>query len=235
MNKYVYTSDNAEIYQTLGIDNTTYALEFQEVAKLLGNLSGKTILDFGSGSGRSSKFLLNLGARNIVGVDHNGNMVNEAQKSTKSDQISFIKIDDKIPFPDEHFDCAVALSVFIEIRTKKEMVRICTEIARVLKHGAQLIIGSTNPRAFGKDFRNFSYTEPKTKKGGELAICTIHTDGKSFDIEDTYWNESDYIEALQNADLEVDSVSYPLPSDKETWDTDENNTSPFIVIAAHKK
>lgn len=233
MGKYTYTSENAETYNSLGIENTTYALEFEEVARLLGNISGKTFLDFGCGSGRSSEFLVSLGAEKVVGVDHNESMLSEA-RSGNSKNIEYVKIGDTLPFEGSSFDGATALSVFIEIRTKEQMLSVCKEIARVLKPGASFVIGSTSPQAFGKTFRNFSYTEPETRNGGELTTCTVFSDGKSFDIEDTYWNESDYVDVLTESGFTVESIIYPLPEDKGNWETDESHTSPFIVVLAKK-
>jgi SAM-dependent methyltransferase len=55
--RYSYTDGNAELYGLLGIEGTTYRIGFDAVAKLLGDVSGKTFLDFGCGTGRSARFL----------------------------------------------------------------------------------------------------------------------------------------------------------------------------------
>lgn len=43
--QYSYTDGNAELYGLLGIEGTTYRIGFDAVAKLLGDVSGKTFLD----------------------------------------------------------------------------------------------------------------------------------------------------------------------------------------------
>ena len=50
--RYSYTDGNAELYGSLGIEGTTYQIGFDAVAELLGDISGKTFLDFGCGTGR---------------------------------------------------------------------------------------------------------------------------------------------------------------------------------------
>lgn len=55
--RYSYTDGNAERYGSLGIEETTYQIGFDAVANLLGDITGKTFLDFGCGTGRSARFL----------------------------------------------------------------------------------------------------------------------------------------------------------------------------------
>ena len=52
---YSYTDGTAELYGLLGIEGTTYQIGFDAVAKLLGDITGKTFLDFGCGTGRSAR------------------------------------------------------------------------------------------------------------------------------------------------------------------------------------
>ncbi len=75
---YRYTDGNAELYGSLGIEGTTYQIGFDAVAKLLGDIRGKTFLDFGCGTGRSAGFLKELGAAHVYAVDHDQNMIDQA-------------------------------------------------------------------------------------------------------------------------------------------------------------
>ena len=58
--RYSYADGNAELYGSLGIEGTTYQIGFGAVATLLGDITGKTFLDFGCGTGRSAGFLKHL-------------------------------------------------------------------------------------------------------------------------------------------------------------------------------
>ena len=125
---YSYTAGNARLYRSLGIEGTTYQIGFDAVRELLGPVESKVLLDFGCGAGRSAAFLTALGAGHVYGVDHDQNMIDEAE-SQGLPRVTFLYADGTIPLPDASVDGAVSLNVFMEIRTLGEMRRACDEIA----------------------------------------------------------------------------------------------------------
>lgn len=227
-NLYQYTPENAGVYESLGIKDTTYELGFNEIARLLGDINGKTFLDFGSGTGRSAELLKSLGASKVYGADHDKSMIAEAQKKA-SEGITFIAMDQTIPLQDSSVDGAISANVFIEIRTQGQMQSVCREVARVVKPQGAFVVMSTNPEAFGHDFKNFRYTRPENIKAGDLAVCTVKSKGKTFDIQDTFWDEKTYRAALEGAGFEIEAVRYPKAEDETKWETDELRVAPFIV------
>jgi SAM-dependent methyltransferase len=230
---YSYTGGTAELYGLLGIEGTTYQIGFDAVAKLLGDIGGKTFLDFGSGTGRSARFLKELGAEHVYGVDHDQDMIDQAL-SQKLDGVTFVLIDATIPLPDASVDGAVSLNVFIEIRTLGAMTRACAEIARILRPGASFALESSSPMAFGHTFRSYSYPHAGPSRSGETTPCIVTTPGGQVVIEDTYWTEDDYVDAIEQAGLTVTTIGYPRPRDPAAWSTDEASVPPCIVIQARK-
>ena len=106
--RYSYTPDGAKIYGTLGIEGITYEIGYHCVRQSLGDgISGKILLDFGCGAGRSTVFLKALGAGHVYGVDHDQNMLDLAL-ATELDGVEFFLITDTIPLPDEAADGAIA-------------------------------------------------------------------------------------------------------------------------------
>jgi SAM-dependent methyltransferase len=230
---YSYTGGTAELYGLLGIEGTTYQIGFDAVAKLLGDIGGKTFLDFGSGTGRSARFLKELGAEHVYGVDHDQDMIDQAL-SQKLDGVTFVLIDATIPLPDASVDGAVSLNVFIEIRTLGAMTRACAEIARILRPGASFALESSSPMAFGHTCRSYSYPHAGPSRSGETTPCIVTTPGGQVVIEDTYWTEDDYVDAIEQAGLTVTTIGYPRPRDPAAWSTDEASVPPCIVIQARK-
>lgn len=230
---YRYTDANAELYGSFGIEGTTYQIGFDAVAKLLGDISGKTFLDFGCGTGRSARFLKNLGAQHVYAVDHDQNMIDKAL-SQELGGVTFLPIDDAIPLPAASVDGAISMNVFIEIRTLGTMTQACAEIARTLRAGAAFVLESSSPMAFGHTFRSFSYPQTGQLRSGDTTPCVVTAPGGQFVIKDTYWTEDDYVAAIQQAGLTVTTIDYPRPRDPAAWSTDEASIPPCIVIQARK-
>jgi SAM-dependent methyltransferase len=231
--RYVYTPGNARIFDTLGLDGDTYGIALRSVRELLGNIRGKMLLDFGSGTGRSAAFLRALGARHVYGVDHDRNMVNVAVAKGLED-VTFMHIDDVIPLPDASVDGAASVNVFIEVRTLSAMRQICAEVYRVLRPNGSFIMASSSPMAFGHTFRSFSYPSKERLQSGDLTTCIITAPDGQFSIEDTYWAEDDYVGALAQAGFTVATIEYPRPPSPSAWSTDEATIPPYIVIEATK-
>ena len=227
--RYSYTAGNARLYGSLGIEGTTYQIGFDAVRELLGSIKGKIFLDFGCGAGRSAAFLRTLGARHVYGVDHDQDMIGEAE-SRGLGGVTFFHSDGAIPLPDASADGAVSLNVFVEIRTPGEMRRACAEIARTLRPGGSFILESSSPMAFGRTFRSYSYPHAGPLRSGDTTACIVTTPDGQLVIQDTYWTEDDYTGALEHAGLTVSAIAYPRPRTPAAWTTDESPIPPSIVI-----
>jgi len=232
MNEYFkYKPENAETHKALEIEGTSFQASYEEAEKMLGDLHGQTVLDFGSGAGRSSRFLKKLGAKKVIGIEHNETMINEA-KSANSEGIEYRLVDKEIPIPDNSVDKAFASQVFMEMGSIEEMTRAMTEIARVLRPNCEFILIVTNPKAWGHDFVSYNYPEdPKDFKSGDPVICIIKGE-KPFTIADYYWTEDDYRQALESSGFEIEEMIYPIPKSGE-W-LDETKVAPDIVIKTRK-
>jgi hypothetical protein len=114
------------------------------------------------------------------------------------------------------------------------MTRACAEIARTLRPDAPFVLESPSPMAFGHAFRNFSYPHAGPLRSGETTPCIVTAPGGQFVIEDTYWTEADYVDAIEQAGLTVTRIDYPRPRDPAAWSTAEASVPPFIVIEARK-
>lgn len=228
---YHYSPENAAIYSQLGIIGTTYEVSFNEMARVLGDLKGRTVLDYGTGAGRSARLLQTLGAQRVLGVDHDPNMIKQA-KLNEVNGIEFHQIQDEIiPLDDNSVDAAVTAHVFVEMRSKDEMIRAAKEISRVLKPGGKLVVISTSPDSVGHDYVSYRY-KPKTNlKSGDPITCVVKAE-KPFEIDDTYWTEEDYVGVLRDTGFTKAQVSYPI-AQGDGW-LEETKVAPDILLVATK-
>ncbi len=230
--KYKYQPENAETYRDLGIKNTSYEMAFSEAKRMLGNIQGKSFLDFGSGTGRSSRFLKSLGAKRVVGVDHNQSMVVQAQ-ATIEEGLEYKLIAGQIPEADNSFDGVFSGSAFVEIKKLDTMQSVLSEIVRVVKPGGVFVLATANPEAFGHDFKNYSRKgNPKNLSSGQVTKCIIKGK-KPFVIEDIYWTKEDYVSAIETAGFTVEEIIFPKAKTEGDW-IDETEVAPEMIIKARK-
>lgn len=230
--QYVYEPDNAEAYKDLEIRVTSYEMAFFEAERMFGDIKGKIFLDFGSGTGRSTRFLKGLGAKRVVAVDHDKSMVALAQAAAE-EGVEYKLIVGQIPETDNSFDGAFSGSAFVETKTLDSMKSALAEIARVVKPGGVFVLATANPEAFGHDFKNYSRTgNPKNLKSGQVTKCTIKGE-RPFVIEDVYWTEQDYVSVLESAGFAVEEITFPKATTEGDW-IDETEVAPEMVIKARK-
>lgn len=229
-----YSQTDAGLYAQLAIDGTTYEYGFRPAARLLGDLSGKTVLDFGSGSGRSSRFLHGLGATRVIGVDHNTEMVAAALR-VDHPGVEYKHIGADIPQADGTIDAVFSSCAFIEMNDRTHLAKACSEIARVLRRGGQFVLLSGNPESFACRYASFSYGHQPPFEPGKAYCCEINVAGKTVHVYDTFWSEEDYRGLLEPWGMRITQVEYPTAEHPASWHIDEGRVSPFMLLRAVKQ
>jgi len=117
--------------------DTAYPLEY--AFALLGDVTGKTVLDFGCGSGENSLLLARRGA-NVIGLD-----ISPALLSLASKRLALNGLDGRaqfkvgsahdLPLPDESIDIVVGIAILHHV----DLAKAAAEIRRVLKPGGRAI------------------------------------------------------------------------------------------------
>jgi ubiquinone/menaquinone biosynthesis C-methylase UbiE len=104
---------------------------------LLANLEGD-VIEIGSGTGASLPYYER--ARRVVAVEPDASMAKRLPGKVAEAQISIEIVNtraEKLPFPDETFDAAVAAFVLCSVDDQRTVL---TEVRRVLKPGGRLVL-----------------------------------------------------------------------------------------------
>ena len=122
------------------LGRTTEAIEHRLLGTLLGNVTGRAVLDAGCGDGTLALDLARAGA-DAVGVDADPAMIaaaREAARAAGSGARFEVGRVEALPFPAAAFDAVVAVTVLCLVA---DPARAMAEMARVLKPGGVLVVG----------------------------------------------------------------------------------------------
>src|SRR5262249_32528969 len=130
-------------------DNPLILLEESHVARMVGNVTGQSILDVGCGTGRHSIRFANWGGK-VTGLDFSTGMLGRARSKAGADSVTFVEHDitKSFPFDAGTFDlvlCCLVLDHVIDLPTFfAELRRVCGPegfVVTSVMHPAMLIKG----------------------------------------------------------------------------------------------
>lgn len=126
--------------------NPLVALEEPVMHELLGDPSGKHVLDLGCGTGRHTAYLVRRGAI-VTAVDFPAGMLAEAKRKTEGHDVRYLTHDlhHALPFDDRSFDLVVSGLVLEHLETLDTFFR---EARRVLQAGGSALISAMHPAMF---------------------------------------------------------------------------------------
>ncbi|MDP6439705.1 MAG: class I SAM-dependent methyltransferase, partial [Candidatus Brocadiia bacterium] len=120
------------------------------VDALLGDVSGKRVLDAGCGGGDYSRKLAARGAL-VTAIDGSAEMVSIAKRHPKKANVEYRVLDltQTLPFPKGRFDVVLANMVLMDI---PQIGVTIAEFARVLRSTGALVFSITHPCFFCSDW-----------------------------------------------------------------------------------
>ncbi len=220
-----YNSQTARAYQET-TDENIYESEaaFKAARKMLGNLEARTVLDFGCGTGRSSRLLRQWGAQKVIGVDQNSNMITVAQTLPREGIEYYLLPRKDIPKADK----ALSACVLMEIGTKKELQKVHRLIAETLTVGGEYVAIVNNALAIPYESEQISIRPSLSFLGnsGDIILAAIKGE-KPFEFRDHYWTVEDYKDIFESTGFKLREVRIPKPQRKQ-------QTSPYLVLKAVK-
>jgi len=228
----------AESYAKLEFHDTYY-LAFRDLPAIFTkHITGKNAIDFGCGTGRSTRFLKNnkFAAK---GVDIAIDMIKIARRLDPSGEYYLIDDADFSIFNKKSFDLILSTFTFDNIPTMERKVRIFTAMASVLKDTGKIINLVSSPEIYVNEWASFTtkdFPENKVAKSGDIVRTITTTVEDKRPVEDIIWSVEDYHKVYQEAGLEVEAIYNPLASGDEPFDwVNETTIAPWTIYVLRKK
>lgn len=228
-------SAHAETYDKLKIADTYY-LAFRDIPKIIKDrVAGAQTLDYGCGTGRSTRFLKELGLA-VVGADISKPMVQRARKNDPDGEYHAIE-SGELPFiENESLDLVFNGFVFDSVASKEAMVKICRETRRTLKNSGIMIVITSTPELYTVDTASFKCDFPGNivAQSGDKVKCIVRGNPE-IEVWDYQWMRDDYREVFETTGLEIVEAIETKADGSEPFEwINEKQVAPWTVYVLKK-
>ena len=225
-------STRAEAYAQLGFANT-YHLAYRDLPEIIReHVVGTKAIDFGCGTGRSTKFIRSLGF-DTVGADIAPEMIAKAKELDPSGNYRWVKDDDLSEFQAGGYDLVTSLFTFDNIAGVENKVRLFRDLGRLLKASGKLISVVSSPAIYLHEWASFStkdYPENRGARSGDIVriITTDFADRRP--AEDILCTDESYREVYSQSGLKVVATYRPLGKTDEPYKwVNETRIAPWVI------
>jgi SAM-dependent methyltransferase len=222
----------ADAYDKLEFPGTYY-LAYRDLPEILAeHIRGKKAVDFGCGTGRSTRFLKKYGFQ-TVGIDISADMIKKARQRDPQGSYLHIADGDFSQLEEGGYDLVQSIFTFDNIPTRERKVRLFSRLGRLLKPGGKLISLVSAPEIYVHEWASFStkdFPENETARSGDK-VRIIQTDLEDKrPVQDIIWTDESYREVYQEAGLECVNLYKPLARESEPYQwINETRIAPWTI------
>jgi SAM-dependent methyltransferase len=208
--------ERARAYATLQFPGTYY-LAFRDLPGLIHRYNhGSRALDFGCGTGRSTRFLRNLGL-NVTGADVSQAMLDQARALDPSGEYHLIRANIVDEFAPGSFDIILAAFTFDNMPTEAKAEALSALRILLAPVGCLLLVVSA-PEIYVNEWASFSTRDfldnRHASDGDRVRIIMLDVPDRR-PVEDVFCTEAQYLRLSESAGLRVLDVQRPLATGKE--------------------
>ena len=230
-NVYADTA-RAEAYARLEYPGT-YHLAFRDLPGILAKyVRGKSALDFGCGTGRSTRYLRGLGYC-TVGVDIAEPMLAHARALDPTGDYRLVSDDAPPQLAEGAYDLVLAAFTFDNIPTTERKIEIFQALRRSLTPRGRIVIIVSDPAIYRHEWASFStrdFPENRTARNGDTVRIVMLDVPDRRPVEDILCTPDAYRQIFLQAGLIVLEANRPLGRVDEpfAW-VSETKVAPWTI------
>lgn len=222
----------AKAYATLEFPGTYYLAYRDLPAIIREHVQGRKALDFGCGTGRSTRFLRGLNF-DVVGVDIAQRMLAGARELDPVGDYRLVPDGDLGRLAQDSYDLVLSVFTFDNIPTMEKKVALFQSLKNLLNRGGRIVSLVSSPAIYVNEWASFStkaFPENRTAKGGDAVRIVMLDVEDQRPVEDILWTDADYHEVYRRAGLVPMATYRPLakPSEPYSW-VSETTIAPWVI------
>jgi SAM-dependent methyltransferase len=227
----------AESYSRLDFPNTYY-LAYRDLPEIISrHVDGKLAVDFGCGTGRSSRFLKRLGFK-VMGIDISEEMINKARSLDLSGDYRIVSNGIYDHLGTNHYDMVQSIFTFDNIPGWDNRSRILTGLRKLIKPNGKIICLDSTPELYVNECASFTtreFPENRNAKTGDVVRCIMLDVEDKRPVEDIFWSMDDYYKLFRISGLEIEAIYKPLGYDNEPYEwISEKEIAPWMIFVLNK-
>jgi SAM-dependent methyltransferase len=228
----------AESYARLEFANTYY-LAYRDIPAIVReHIRGARALDFGCGTGRSTRFLRRLGF-DTVGVDIAQEMVAKAKELDPGGDYRILEPGNLGQFQRGAYDLVLSAFTFDNVPGMETKVRLFRDLGMLLNDAGKMINVVSAPEIYLHEWASFStrdFPENRSARSGDVVriVTTDFPDRRP--MEDILWTHESYLEVYDQAGLEAVATYKPLAQGGEPYPwVNETAVAPWVIYVLRRR
>ena len=222
----------AAAYGTLEFPGTYY-LAYRDLPSIIAdNVTGRVALDFGCGTGRSTRFLKNLGF-DTLGIDISASMIGLARRADPGGSYRLIGDGDFSHLTSRSFDLILCAFAFDNIPDADKRAGLMRGLRELLRQNGRIVLLGSAPEIYTREWVSFTtkdFPENRLAMSGD-AVRIVMTDvDDQRPVVDFLWFHEDYRRLFARSGLDMIAYHKPLGRHDEPyrWHT-ELAVSPWAI------
>jgi len=222
----------ADAYATLAFKNTYY-LAFRDLPAIIReHVKGFRAVDFGCGTGRSTRFLRQLGFE-VTGVDIAEEMIGKAREIDPKGDYRLVPGDNLSGLQAGAYDLVLSAFTFDNIAGREAKIALFKAIRQLLSIGGKIVHVVSAPEIYTHEWASFStrdFPENRNCHSGDKVKIMVTDHGDRRPVEDILWTEDSYRDVFTAAGLRTVTKYEPLASGHEPYPwVNETRIAPWAI------